>query len=266
MICREMVSFNFMQSTFWKSTYAVPQPVASGRETDTTGTDRNGEDLANENPGSWTPGGSEEEDIDANEGNQGSGCVLVVGEGGSDSTDNKLADDHAQGSVDHDGATAETLNGPEGNRGGDDIDNGENHGNQERVVDRAKGLQEDRGVVEDEVDTGPLLHHLEGSSENRATEVRPWVGESTLEAVCPGRDVPALRDDLHLILVVGNNLGEFLLNVVRVDGLATNASKDCSSVHKVTLLDEVAGRLRKEEETEAKNHGWEELDSDGDAV
>lgn len=248
------------------STYAVPQPVASGRETDTTGTDGDGEDLANENPGTRAPGGSEEEDVDADEGNQGSGRVLVIREGGSDSTDNKLADDHSQGSVDHDGATAETLNGVEGDWGGDDIDNGENHGNQERVVDRAEGLQEDRGVVEDEVDTGPLLHHLEGGSENRAAEVRAWVGESTLEAVCPGRDVPALRDDLHLILVVGNNLGEFLLDVVRVDGLATNAGKDCSSVDKVTLLDEVAGRLGKEEETDEKDQGWEELDSDGDTV
>jgi len=46
---------------------AVPEPVGGGRETDTTGTDGDGEDFSNHNPGCGTPGGGEEKDVDADE-------------------------------------------------------------------------------------------------------------------------------------------------------------------------------------------------------
>ena len=37
-------------------TYAVPQPVRSGRETDTAGANGDREDLADDDPGAGTPG------------------------------------------------------------------------------------------------------------------------------------------------------------------------------------------------------------------
>lgn len=43
---------------------AVPEPVGSGREGNTTRTDGEREDFADDDPSSGTPGGSEEEDVD----------------------------------------------------------------------------------------------------------------------------------------------------------------------------------------------------------
>ena len=50
---------------------AVPEPVGGGRETDTTGSDWERENLADNNPSTWSPGGGEHEDVEANECNHG---------------------------------------------------------------------------------------------------------------------------------------------------------------------------------------------------
>jgi hypothetical protein len=62
----------------WK-TYGVPQPVRSGRETDTTGTDGQWEDFTDENPSARTPCSGEEEDEDGDEGNLSVDSRDVVG-------------------------------------------------------------------------------------------------------------------------------------------------------------------------------------------
>lgn len=149
----------------------VPEPVGGGGETDTAGADGQGEDLADQDPGTRTPGGGEEEDEDGDEGDLGVDGVDVVGngvavgievglveaDGDTDDGDDELADGHAEGTPEEDGAAAEALDGPEGDGGGEHVDDGEDHGNQELVRDGASGLEEGSGVVEDEVDTGPEL-------------------------------------------------------------------------------------------------------------
>ena len=132
---------------------AVPEPVTRGGESDAAGADGDWEDLADDDPGAGAPGGGEEEDVDADESDEGSGCAVVIGESSTDGSDDELANDHAEGTPDEDRAAAEALDGPERDRGGADVDNGKNHGDEERVVDRAEGLEENRGVVEDEIDT-----------------------------------------------------------------------------------------------------------------
>ena len=124
-------------------TYAVPQPVGSSGETDTTGSDRDREDLADDNPGTGTPGRGEEEDVDTDEGDERTGSGFVVGESGADCADDELADDHSEGAPDEDGAATKALNGVEGDGGAADVDEGEDQGDEEGVGDRAKGLQED---------------------------------------------------------------------------------------------------------------------------
>ncbi len=203
-------------------TYAVPEPVGGGGETDTAGADGDGEDLADDDPGTGTPGGGEEEDVDADEGDQGPGGVGIVRKGSSHGTDDELADDHAESTPDEDGAAAEALDGPEGDGGRAHVDDGEDHGDQEGVLDGVQGLEEDGGVVEDKVDARPLLHHLQGGTEDRAAEVGAGLAEAALEAVGPGGEVAALGDDAHLIFVVGNDLSQFLLDVLGVLGLAAD--------------------------------------------
>lgn len=61
----------------------VPEPVGGGGESDTTGADGQGEDLADEDPRAGTPGGGEEEDEDGDEGDLGVDGGDVVGAGGA---------------------------------------------------------------------------------------------------------------------------------------------------------------------------------------
>ena len=49
----------------------VPEPVGGGGKGNTTGADREREDLANDDPGTRAPGAGKEEDEDGDEGNLG---------------------------------------------------------------------------------------------------------------------------------------------------------------------------------------------------
>jgi hypothetical protein len=151
----------------------VPEPVGGGGQTNTTRSDGDGEDLANDDPGTRTPGGSEPEDEDGDEGNLGVDSADVVGESGirvglgrsgvsvvetdsntNDSND-ELADKHTEGTDEKDTAATESLNGPERQRSGEDVDEGEDERDEESVGDGTGGLEEGSRVVEDEVDTSP---------------------------------------------------------------------------------------------------------------
>lgn len=121
---------------------AVPEPIASGGETDTAAADLQREDFANEDPGAWTPGGGEEEDVDADKGDHGgdAGGVGVVD--GADDGDNVLADDHTGGTPDEKRTASEFLDGVKGDGGGAHVDEGSDQGNEERVGDGVEGLEE----------------------------------------------------------------------------------------------------------------------------
>jgi len=251
-------------------TYAVPEPVGGGGETDTAGADWQREDLADDDPGGWTPGGGKEGDVDADEGDHGldSGLVVLAWSASSDTddTDDELGDDHASGTEDQNATTAETLNDPEGQWGAADVDEGGDERDQERVVDRAEGLEEDGTEVEDEVDTGELLHHLHEDTEKSAADVGGTAGDGTREAVGPATNVRGLWDDLLLILVVRDDLGKLILDVVGLDWLATNGSKSLGGLLELAVLDKVTWGLWEEEETGGEDDSPEELDGDWDSV
>jgi len=168
----------------------VPQPVGGGRKSDTTGSDGQREDLTDQDPGTRTPGGGEEEDEDGDEcdlgvdganvdsaEDLGTSSVgtdrvgLVESDGDTDDGDNELTDQHAESSPDQKWATTELLNGVERDGSRAHVDEGEDQGDQEDVVDGTGGLQERSRVVEDEVDTSPLLHHLERGTKNGLAQV-----------------------------------------------------------------------------------------------
>lgn len=90
----------------------------------------------------------------------------------TDDGDQELADKHAQSTDDKDRATAELLDSPERDGGGAHVDQREDQRDKESVADGTGGLEEGRRVVEDEVDTSPLLHHLQGGTQDGAAQVR----------------------------------------------------------------------------------------------
>lgn len=88
--------------------------------------------------------------------------VIFLGSAGGDANDpdDKLHNDHSRASDDEDFAATEAFDGPKGDRGRTDVDEGCDEGDEEGVGNRAEGFEEDSSEVEDEVDTSQLLHHL----------------------------------------------------------------------------------------------------------
>ena len=260
----------------------VPEPVGGGGQTDTTGADGQRENLADDDPGTGTPGGGEPKDEDGNEGDlgiDGGGVVsqallgiagirvgVVEANGHTNDGDEELADKHSTGTDDEDSATTEALDSPEGERSGADVDKSENERDEETVLNGTGGLEERGGVVEDEVDAGPLLHHLERGTQDGSAQVRAGLAETALEAVGPATEPGGVGDESTLVFLVGDNLGQFTLDVDGVLGLATDTSKSVHGSGDVALLDEVTGRVGEEEQTAAENQSPGELDGDGDAV
>jgi hypothetical protein len=175
------------------------------------------------------------------------------------------------GSVDEEGSSTELLNGPERDRSRADINEGGNERDQEGVADGSEILEERGTEVEDEVDTladvstltrtlsvhttyGKLLHHLDRSTEDSLSEIGSGVPQSTRETSGPGSEVTTLGHEFGLVLVVGDDLGEFLGDVVRVGGLSTNSSKGSGSLVNSTLLDEPSRGLGEEEKTGSEDH------------
>ncbi len=196
-------------------TYAIPKPIASSGETNTAGANWQGENLANDDPSTRSPSRCEEEDVYANECDHGSDCGWIVAVHCTHNCDQELADQHTQGTPDEQRSTTESFNGPEGDRGRAHVDESGDQTDQERVVDGAKLIEEGGAKIEDEIDTGPLLHHLHRSTQNRAAEVGTRFPETSFEAIGPAAPVAALGNHLQFVFVVGDNLGKFVLNEVR---------------------------------------------------
>jgi len=177
-----------------------------------------------------------------------------------------LAKEHEDGTPNEERAAAESLDGPERDRGGKDVDKGGDQTDDERVGDRTEGLEERGTKIEDEVDTSPLLHHLNRGTENGSPQVGSRVTEAAGETTGPGSPVAAVRDNGHFVLVVGDDFGELVLDQFRVLWLTTDAAEDVSGLGIVALLDKVSGRLGEEEETDSKDDCPEELNGDRNPV
>ena len=184
----------------------------------------------------------------------------------TDDTDNELRDDHAHGAVNEDRTSPETLNHPEGEGRGAGIHECGNEGDEERVLDGPETLEEDGSEVKDEIDAGQLLHHLHEDPDGGSAGIAASLGDGTLEAIGPAADVAGLRDHLHLVLVVGNDLSQFVLDVFRVERLTPDVGQGNGGQLELALLDEVAGRFGEEEQTRRQDDGPEELHGDGNAV
>jgi len=169
---------------------------------------------------------------------------VVEADGVTDNGDNELAQKHAECTPDEERTTTELLNSPEGKGSRQDIDESEDEGDEESVGDRIGGLEEGGRIVEDKVNTGPLLHHLKGSSENGTTEIALRLPNATTEAVCPGGEICGTGGDLALVFGVDNDFSEFGFNIFRVTWLTTEYSQRVTGLFDLATLDEVTGRFR----------------------
>lgn len=162
---------------------------------------------------------------------------LVETDGDTDNSNDELADEHTESTIDEERASTNSLHSPEGERCGADVDQIEDEGDQEGVADGTGGLQERSRVVEDEVDTGPLLHHLERSTQDSLADIGVGLEERSGEAVQPRSEVSSVGNALSFVLGVGDNLGQFSLNVLGLDGLTTETGKNLASILNTATLD-----------------------------
>ena len=265
----------------------VPEPVGGGGERNTTGADGERENLTNQNPGTRTPGGGEEKDEDGDERDLSVDSRKVVGAGGAiskgsglveahsdtDDSNEELADQHAESAVEQECATTELLHSVERERSGAYVDECKDQGDQESVADSASRLEERCRVVEDEVDTGPLLHHLKGGTEDGLAEVGVGLEERTLEAVGPAGQPATSGGQLALVLLVGNDLSKLEVNhgtevlSIRAGRVNTaNLHQRLPGLVGLSTLDEVTGRVRQGGNTSGKDDTPGELDTNRNAV
>lgn len=66
--------------------------------------------------------------------------------------------------------------------------------------------------------------------------------------------------------MVGNNLGQFLLDIVGFNGLTADTGQHIGSLVQVSLLHKVTRRLREDKKTTSENQGPGKLQSDGDSI
>ena len=66
--------------------------------------------------------------------------------------------------------------------------------------------------------------------------------------------------------MVGNDLGKLILDVLRVGGLATNATKSVGSLIELALLHPITRRFGKESKANGQDESPQELDGNGNAV
>lgn len=159
----------------------VPEPVGGGSEGHTLRADVEREDLTNDDPGDWAPGGSEEGDVDTHEGDEDFlAGEIAVGEGDTADGDDVFTEAHTDGTDEEKPSTTETFNTPDTREGHSDVDDVGGDRNEEGVGD-TRALEERRTEVEDEVDTGELLPALERHT-GEHTE-RDLVGLARAEAV-----------------------------------------------------------------------------------
>lgn len=126
---------------------------------------------------------------------------------------------------------------------------------------RQDDLQERGTEVEDKVDTGQLLHHLNRCTEDGLSQVGSRVPQSTSETSGPRREVTILGNELSLVFVVGDDLGEFLGDVVGIGGLTSNPGKSSGSFVDSTLLDEPSRRLGEEKESSSEDQTGRQLEA-----
>jgi hypothetical protein len=111
-----------------------------------------------------------------------------------------------------------------------------------------------------------LLHHLERSTENGATEIAASHPKRASETLEPAGPEACDGDRLSFILGIGDNRREFRGDIVRVLRLTTKSREHSTSVVDPILLDKVTGRLGEEVKTSTEDQTPSKLDADRDTV
>lgn len=159
-------------------------------------------------PGDRSPGGSEEEDVDANKSNSSFLCSFVMndnvaqgilaGGGSSQNSNEELRNSHANSSQKQNWASSPLINSIETGDSRADINTASNQTDNKLIL-KPRVLEELSTVIEDKVDTGQLLESLEETSSKKT------FSKVTLETF----EITG-ASNAHLEFMVCADLGKFL--------------------------------------------------------
>lgn len=113
---------------------------------------------------------------------------FVESNGNTDDGDEELADEHPESSVDEERATTESLDSVEGDRGGADVDDGEDHGDEERVGDSTSRSEERSRVVE----AAKRSEESESDIDHSGLEVKAYMKLTPVHCCIIWREVPRM--------------------------------------------------------------------------
>lgn len=112
----------------------------------------------------------------------------------------------------------------------------------------------------------PLLHHLERCTQDSSSQIRSGVSKRSRETSGPRIKVSTGGDELRFEFIVGDNFGEFLLDVLGIGGLTSDSRQGSSGIFDSSLFDKPSWRIGKEEETGTEDQSPSELNGDWDSV
>jgi len=236
----------------------VPEPVGGGREGHGLGTDSKRVDLASDDPRDGTPGGSEEGDVDADEGDETLlACHVLHRDGDTDDGDEVLANEHTNSTNQEEATATDVVDGPERWDSHADVDDSGGDGDREGVGD-AGLLEESRAVVENEVDTGELLPGLQEDTSECAEE-------NLVRAILEAVSVRAFAEFLFHSQI-GFDVLELRLDIGVGFGSTKEAGEGAGSIGITATFDEEAWRLREEGHADGEDASPDELNGDRNTV
>lgn len=247
----------------------VEEPVGSGGEGDTHGTDTEREDFGRVDPAHRTPSGGKrcDKEVDAGDhtvalgaGNMHGPFAIIANvpvTGSHDTTDNPQENRHERSTGDH-GRTATPLvdekNGGNGHDNVDDIVDTRSEQSSFLAVTDTGLLEKKDDVEHDDIHTSQLLPDLEADTKEGA------VGVLGLEkiGIAVGRDFAVELDDCFDFL-------NFKLHARVVDiAVAVDISENLSRLIHAALIGQPTRGEREEPHPNAKDHGRNGLDTPGD--
>lgn len=107
---------------------------------------------------------------------------------------------------------------------------------------------------------------MERGTQNGLAQVGVALPQAAFETVGPGAEPSGVGNKLALILLVGNNLSQLDLDVLRLGGLAAEARQGVGGPVKTTTLDIVTRGVGQKQQTTAKDGAPNKLETDGNAV
>ena len=98
------------------------------------------------------------------------------------------------------------------------------------------------------------------------TCVRSGLEYGTLETVAPPTKIICLWNDLLLVFIVGNNLNQFILNVIRIDGLAADGRQGLGGLLQLAFFDIKTWRFWQDKEACSKDDSPKELNGNRNSI